>query len=303
MCQMSNKIKRKFCPGDNWLYVKIYASSIQCEMLLTSKIPKIISSLNRKSIIQKWFFIRYADPENHLRIRFLLNNTDDILIIMTLFLKELKKELACGIVYKIQYDTYIREIERYSESNIDDSESLFYADSKATLQLLKVINQNRAEDEERIAIACKSIDQLLTDFGYEIDEGLALITAMSNSFCREFGYNEKNEMQLNTIFRSLSKIIEPYVLPTGSEFTPFQQSICKILYTKSKKQRVVASAIKKNIKYEKQKEQELICSYIHMMMNRLFSSQNRLYETLVYYFLKKEYTSIIARQKRQKQIC
>lgn len=300
---MSNKIERKFCPGDNWLYVKIYASSIQCETLLTSKISKIITSLNKKSIIQKWFFIRYVDPENHLRIRFLLKDAEDIVIIMTLLLKELKKELSCGIVHKIQYDTYIREIERYVENNMDDTESLFCTDSTATLLLLKVIHQNKTEDDERVAIACKSIDQLLTDFGYDIDSKFSIITMMSNSFCKEFGYNDKNQMQLNTLFRDISKRIEPYVFSNGAELTPFQETICNIVYGRSKNQMDVISAIKKNIGYDKQKEQELLHSYIHMMMNRLFSSQNRLYETLVYYFLKKEYTSIIARQKRQKQIC
>lgn len=300
---MRKKTERKLYPGGHWLYVKIYASSIQCETLLTSKISKIITSLNRKSIIQKWFFIRYVDPDNHLRIRFLLKNTEDIVIIMTLLLKELKKELSCGIVHKIQYDTYIREIERYVENNMYDTESLFCTDSTATLLLLKVIHQNKTKDEERVAIACKSIDQLLTDFGYDINNKLSIVTMMSNSFCREFGYNDKNQIQLNTLFRDISKRIEPYLYSSGVLLTSFQQSICKIVYSRSKKQMDVISAIKKNIRYDKQKEQELLHSYIHMMMNRLFCSQNRLYETLVYYFLKKQYTSIIARQKRQKQTC
>jgi thiopeptide-type bacteriocin biosynthesis protein len=295
---MNKIIKRKFYPGDLWLYVKIYASSIQCESLLITRIPKIVTALIRKSIIQKWFFIRYMDPDTHLRVRFYLKDTKDFPIIMGLILKELRKELSCGIVQKIQYDTYIREIERYYESNIDDTESLFYADSTTTLLLLKAIHQNKTEDEERVAIACKSIDQLLTDFGYDIDSKLSIITMMSNSFCREFGYNDRNQMQLNTIFRDISKRIEPYVFSNGIVFTPFQQTICDIIFGRSMKQTDVISAIKKNIKYSKQKEQELICSYIHMMMNRLFCSQNRKYELLVYYFMKKKYTSIIARQEK-----
>ena len=121
---------------------------------------------------------------------------------------------------------------------------------------------------------------------------------MSNSFCREFGYNDRNQMQLNTIFRDISKRIEPYVFSNGIVFTPFQQTICDIISGRSMKQTDVISAIKKNIKYSKQKEQELICNYIHMMMNRLFCSQNRKYELLVYYFMKKKYTSIIARQEK-----
>ena len=300
---MINNIKRKFYPGDNWLYVKIYASSIQCETLLTSIIPKIITSLNRKSIILKWFFIRYVDPENHLRIRFLLNNADDVVVVMTLLLKELKPQLSCGNVHKIQYDTYIREIERYVENNIDDTESLFCSDSTATLLLLKFIHQNKVEDEERVAIACKSIDQLLKDFGYGTEKRLALITAMSDTFCREFGYSDKNKIQLNALFRYISKKIEPYIYSDGTMLTSFQQSICKIIYDRSKKQKDIIFAIKNNLKYSENEELKLVPSYIHMMMNRLFCSQNRKYELLVYYFLKKEYTSIIARQQQKQRKC
>ena len=74
-------MKRKLYPGDKWLYVKIYASSVQCETLLITKIPQLISSLTKQSLIQKWFFIRYADPENHIRLRFLLSDTERIAVI------------------------------------------------------------------------------------------------------------------------------------------------------------------------------------------------------------------------------
>lgn len=301
MCQMSNKIKRKFYPGEKWLYVKIYASSIQCETLLTSIIPKITTSLDRKSIIQKWFFIRYVDPDNHLRIRFLLNNTEDITIIMTLLLKELKKELSCGNVHKIQYDTYIREIERYNEDNIEDTESLFYMDSITTLKLLRIIKEFKLKDEDRVAIACKSIDQFLTDFGYGIEKRLSLITEMSDCLCWEFDFSDKDKIQLNTLFRSLSKRIEPFIYSDGAMLTSFHLSILKIISSRSKRQMNVIFSIKNNLKHKEQEEHKLIPSYVHMMMIRLFCSQNRKHELLVYYFLKKEYTSIIARHNQKQK--
>lgn len=296
-------MKRKLYPGDKWLYVKIYASSVQCETLLITKIPQLISSLTKQSLIQKWFFIRYADPENHIRLRFLLSDTERIAVIMTKLLKCIGKELESDIISKIQYDTYTRELERYVENNIEDSESLFFTDSVITLRLLRAIRQYKGEEEERVAIACKSIDQLLSDFNYNIEQKADIINAISESFCSEFGYNEKNRTQLNDLFRKISPKIEPYFFYDKLPLDTFQKTICTIMVDRTSKQKDIISSIKRNLKYDEQIIQEIIRSYIHMMMNRLFSSQNRLYETLTYYFLKKEYISIMARQKQQAKQC
>lgn len=40
----------------------------------------------------------------------------------------------------------------------------------------------------------------------------------------------------------------------------------------------------------------LLTSYIHMMLNRLFKSKNRIYELVLYDFLRRYYASKIARK-------
>lgn len=294
---MDNNIKRKFYPGDKWLYAKIYASSTQCEHILTKRLTKLINSLTKQSLIQKWFFIRYADPDFHIRLRFLLENTEDIAIVMLKLHNALRDELSGGIINKIQYDTYNREMERYVENNIENSESLFYIDSIATLKILDVINLYKGTVEDRIAIACKSIDQFLSDFNYKIELKLRIMTVISNLFCREFGYNDNNKTELNNLFRNFSPKIELFMMDNSSPQRLLQQAICKIIEERSYNQIEIISVIKMNMKNNKTKQLDLIQSYIHMMMNRFFCSHNRQYEMLVYYFLKKEYTSIIARLK------
>ncbi len=236
---MQNYLNRKFYPGDKWLYVKLYASSAQCETLLVSKIPQLVSSLKKNNVIQKWFFIRYADPENHIRLRFLINDTEGIVIIMTKLLKCISKELNNDIITKIQYDTYTRELERYVENNIEDSESLFFTDSTTTLRLLRAIHQYKGDEEERVAIACKSIDQLLSEFNYNIEQKADVINAISESFCSEFGYNEKNRTQLNDLFRKISPKIEPYFLYDKFPLDTFQQTICTIMVDRTRNKRIL----------------------------------------------------------------
>ena len=64
-------IQRIFVPGSEWLYLKIYAGENTLERILVRQLPIILRKLNKANLINKWFFIRYADPDTHLRIRFL----------------------------------------------------------------------------------------------------------------------------------------------------------------------------------------------------------------------------------------
>lgn len=68
------EIQRAFIPGNKWLYFKLYTGYKTSDMILSKKIFVIINNLKRQNLIDKWFFIRYADPEHHIRIRFLMKN-------------------------------------------------------------------------------------------------------------------------------------------------------------------------------------------------------------------------------------
>jgi thiopeptide-type bacteriocin biosynthesis protein len=48
--------------------------------------------------------------------------------------------------------------------------------------------------------------------------------------------------------------------------------------------------------------EKLLVSYIHMMINRLFRSKQRLYEMVIYDMLEKYYTSMIAKLKYHKHL-
>src|SRR5690606_10165396 len=69
-------IKRTFQPGSEWAYIKIYSGVMECERLLRDQIPRLITDIKKAGIMEKWFFIRYHDPDPHIRLRFLLRETD-----------------------------------------------------------------------------------------------------------------------------------------------------------------------------------------------------------------------------------
>ncbi|NQD70938.1 hypothetical protein HP439_09435 [Sphingobacterium shayense] len=80
------KTVRTFIPGSDWLYFKIYSGHYFYETFLRKDINNIVRKLEKENIISKWSLVRYADPEFHIRIRFLINDKNDLVkVIQTVY--------------------------------------------------------------------------------------------------------------------------------------------------------------------------------------------------------------------------
>jgi len=73
---MNNKVQRTFIAGDQWLYYKIYTGVKTADLILTKIIKPFADQLLAQGLIKKWFFIRYADPKHHIRIRLNIESSD-----------------------------------------------------------------------------------------------------------------------------------------------------------------------------------------------------------------------------------
>src|SRR6266508_291135 len=65
-----SEIERSFPYGTEWLYIKHYAGQAAVDLLLTSVLKPLVTTLANEGLIDRWFFIRFGDPEWHLRLRF-----------------------------------------------------------------------------------------------------------------------------------------------------------------------------------------------------------------------------------------
>ena len=64
-----NTTIRSFYPGDKWLYYKLYGGVKSCDFILPIYILPMMNRLKRMHLISKWFYIRYSDPDFHIRLR------------------------------------------------------------------------------------------------------------------------------------------------------------------------------------------------------------------------------------------
>ena len=75
-------ITRKFHPGSEWLYFKVYTGIKTSDTILQEVIEPLVEQLQIQNLIDQWFFIRYNDPKPHLRIRLNLKNITPYSIIL-----------------------------------------------------------------------------------------------------------------------------------------------------------------------------------------------------------------------------
>jgi thiopeptide-type bacteriocin biosynthesis protein len=289
---MENRI---FIPGSQWIYIKLYTGEKTADDILVKGIAPILKTIQKEDYIKKWFFIRYADPDFHLRIRLLMNDTLLYGEIIQLFYQQLYKWNTAQSLWKMQLDTYNRELERYGKHLIEEAESVFYADSECILSIIKKLNGN---ENYRWMIALKLINELLSDFGLNMEEKQKLMENLNKSYKAEFGFNEYNSKQFNTKYRENKKLIESVLNNTLNENTFIS------LFQPVKKRTKALISVVSQIKSKLRKNEEvhnLLKSYLHMTLNRLFRSRNRQHEMILYDFMFRYYTSEIAKEKYNKR--
>ncbi|WP_428741653.1 thiopeptide-type bacteriocin biosynthesis protein [Tenacibaculum sp.] len=266
---MKVEVKRNFYPGEKWVYYKIYCGTEVADNVLLLCIKPLVSLLFEKKLISKWFFIRYADPETHLRIRFRLNNTKDIGSVILEFQKQITFLIETKQVWDIQIGTYKRELERYGENTIDNAESFFYRDSEAVLNLI----EQTIDDKDRFVYTLKYIEQIISTFNFSKKQELLFLERNKNQFQKEFSTNKSMRKEMNAKYNEITQvslITELTLLSTQ------QKEIIAVFLTKNEEKKLQVSL------------ESLLASLIHMLVNRIFNSKQRMYEMLLYDFLYKK---------------
>jgi thiopeptide-type bacteriocin biosynthesis protein len=277
---------RIFSIGSEWLYFKIYTGEKTADLLLKNVCRALCEESLAASCIDSWFFVRYNDPEFHLRVR--MHSSQPGRVWQELIPRiqaALAPYLHNELVLKIQLDTYVREIERYGQNTMVASEELFFHDSQATLSWLQQMNGD-GDEQSRWHFALCSVNAWLNDFDFSLRRKIRLMQRLSESYEAEFRLSQDERKQLNQQYRqelpSITEAVRGY-LETMSGRT--------ILAERSRNSTNAVLAIKALVGDHPSALEELIASYIHMSLNRLFISNPRQHELIIYSFLFKYYSS------------
>jgi lantibiotic biosynthesis protein len=289
--------RRRFPPGSEWLYAKLYVGTATADHVLRKLVRPVVERSLRSRAADGWFFIRYADPDHHLRLRFhgrperLLGNVQPMLC------EAVSPLLDEGLLWRLQFDTYEREVERYGGAEgILLAEQVFQADSAAVLQIIEMLETDDEGLDERWRLTLCGVDMLLTDFGLDVEAKCKLLRLARNNLLKEFAAGSTLMPQLAEKFRHERKSLELLLAARRGTKHPLAPGLT-VLRRRSRRLRPVVAALndlERGLRLSTPRP-ELIISFTHMHANRLLRSASRQQEFVIYDFLARLYESQIAR--------
>lgn len=283
---------RSYTPGSEWLYVKIYCGYRVAEELLAGYFAPQVLEWQEDGLFEQFFFLRYADPQPHIRIRFLNRvhpaNND---VILHRIETAIQPYIRNGQVNRIQCDTYVRELERYGADTIALSEQLFSSDSFAVLGLISMLEGAEGE-VYRWKLAMRGVNMMLDDFGLNLTERKQLLAALREGFMTEFGGASLLHKPLNDKYRSHQQEIVSFMNAAADETNDITDVIA--LYRQRSAQSAPVAAQIRQLCREEGRYADIIASHIHMFLNRIFVAKQRKHELVLYHFLEKYYLSQLA---------
>lgn len=276
--------QRTFSLGTEWLSYKFYCGNKIADDALVRIFSKTAKRLKRLGLIDKWFFVRYFDSGYHIRLRFHLTFLSRIGEVIREVYDSISTYESQGKIWKIQTETYRRELERYSAHYIEDVETLFCVDSQAVLECIERLNS----DQDRFYLALQFADDYLTAVGInKID----FAENHKQAFSKEFGLDEKeSKYRFDLQYRAQKDLIERHL---KNESTILGNNINRIRRRRFNK---IADVFQKTGLVHYSKIRHILSSLIHMCINKIFREVDRgndlqLYQMLFRYYRSQRYRS------------
>jgi thiopeptide-type bacteriocin biosynthesis protein len=124
-------------PGGDWVHLKVYANPRSMDQVV-STLPAMANKAVSSGVSDRWFFIRYADPEPHVRVRLrsATPETRDAALLMTLAWGN--HLVDSGLASDIALASYQPEVDRYGGPHATAHiERLFEADSATAIRFIE----------------------------------------------------------------------------------------------------------------------------------------------------------------------
>lgn len=268
------KIEKKKDTQD-WLYLKIYCHLLSTNLVLINYILPLIKKEQKAGHINQWFWVRYKDPQEHIRLRIMPNNCTKSSVgekVINLLTKLLTRHLVAAF----QPAVYRRELERYSSQLILDVELIFMQSSQVLANHLQKKHQKGLPDELDLWEAVLSLQLIMTSFRICSPDQKVFSKYKFDHFFNEFGkpHHLKREIEQKfKVMQAQKNMVQKMISQASKRYEPLERGIAALV-----------------LKYEKSRcnsptLEKLAADIIHMHLNRLFSQNQRYLEMIAYYLV------------------
>ncbi|GAA0304462.1 hypothetical protein GCM10009128_24770 [Psychrosphaera haliotis] len=283
---LTNDYQAKFMNGDQWLCCKIYCGQLIAEEILVNNLSPWINKKFESGQLENFFFLRFADPERHIRLRLNVKHVDltsSLLEELNHILKKLFKEKK---ISDVNWISYTRETERYGgRESMVLAERIFTADSLAVLSIL----EKGLPDDLMWKVSILGCNEILEDFNLSIESILMILGNLRSAYGEEFNEDTNTRLSLGKKYRDEKESL--YQLLEGETNDELHQDIIDVFAARSK---VVSHTIHEITLLNQRNSmtcsvERVVASFLHMHTNRLLKGNGRQQELCIYDFLLKYY--------------
>ncbi|GCE29358.1 hypothetical protein KDA_48420 [Dictyobacter alpinus] len=255
--------ERRQLPGAEWTSLKLYTAAKRQNDVITGPLKDLVISLQEQQCMDYWFFIRYADPDPHVRVRFHATHSqhEHLLLAVLAWSRKLIHE---GLIQSVRVEEYNREVERYGGPlAFPTIEHIFCASSNMASDLL-TLQSGRHMAFDSIVAAVWSLDHFFAAWGVNTEKRLVFVQELVDRY------------EYADVFRLRRKLLLGLFLPEENQY--FTEEVKKqkemLLQMHASKSALLQKsaqvfhelALRKELW---QSEHSLLRSLAHMHLNRL----------------------------------
>ncbi|MEZ4386975.1 MAG: lantibiotic dehydratase [Candidatus Krumholzibacteriia bacterium] len=285
-------------PGQEWISLHIYCNEAQADRVLLDIAQAHRTLNNTHAPSERWFFVRYHDPEFHLRVRF--HGEPDHLnsVVLPGLVAALDSDRLRGLVHRVRQEGYTRENDRYGgPQGTRLAEELFNADSQAVAEIITVVAPD-ALQESRLFIAMLGVDTMLDDFDLSLQDKLELARRRYGDFASELRISKQTFRAISREYRAQESLMAsiwdgpvearlgPAIATGRDAFLRRSRCLDRVIgqLRELQEQGLLSRPI-----------ESIVPSFLHMHVNRLIHTRARAHECLVFSYLSRLYSSRCAR--------
>lgn len=169
-------------PGGRWSYVKLYAPPAQQEAIVAGPLRELIAQIRESQYMDRWFFLHYADPQPHLRLRVHAASEEQSQPLLQALLAWSRQLAAHDMVQHFTLETYEREVARYGGPEaIDLFECIFSANSDLCSALVAA-SYTRQLTLDPLVVGVWSLDHFLATWGYTFEQRQRWLVGMTEKY-------------------------------------------------------------------------------------------------------------------------
>lgn len=266
-------------PSENWIYMKLYCGTTSVERLLRDNVPELRDAFRDRFGTDEWFFIRYADPDPHLRLRFNMSDEDAWASGMLAARRWASRLESNRRIARWTFDGYVPESRRYGgHEGIDVAHTLFRLESDAFLGMLLDLGF-REDPTVRTSYAFWQLHLLFASLDRDSEQSF-VSEAISRSIRAGVRVRDAKK-RLAKEFRQMRPLLMRLL---DGEYPTLDASLIPLVH-------VTAAGIRDAARRYRALDQgaalvrplrHIALSLSHMCVNRIFRERNNHYEAVIY---------------------